>query len=175
MDNSKIAQAQSGQAEVCILVVDDHPNTAATMARVITQLGPGIEVLSAENGEQAISLLMNRTVDLLLTDLVMPGVTGLELIERIQALTGSRPAYTILMTAYEIPGLKEIARHLLVNEVVRKPIPPETLCRMIARAFDICGFGPMVSMPVDGSADEAGPPASRDESSETQGKREQHD
>ncbi|MGB7538917.1 MAG: response regulator [Anaerolineales bacterium] len=130
-------------APVRILVVDDHPNAASTLARVISQLGPGFEVLSAESAEQALNLMRNKCVDMLITDLVMPGVTGLELIEKIQSLPCSRPAYTILMTAYDVPGLKEIARRLMVNEVVSKPIRPEDMNRMIAKAIDVCGFGPI--------------------------------
>jgi CheY-like chemotaxis protein len=140
---SMIPQAKSSNTPVCILVVDDHPSTAANMARVISHLGPGVNVLSAEGGEQALALMKNRTVDMLVTDLVMPGVTGLELIERMRTLTSGRPAYTILMTAYDVPGLMENARRLMVNEVVRKPIQPETVCRMIARAIRICGFDPV--------------------------------
>jgi CheY-like chemotaxis protein len=128
---------------VCILVVDDHPNSAVTMARVISQLGPGVEVLSAESAEQALNLMRDKAVDLLITDLVMPGETGLGLIEKIQVWPNSRPAYTILMTAYNVPGLKAIARRLMVNEVVSKPIQPEDMNRIITRAIEVCGYGPI--------------------------------
>jgi CheY-like chemotaxis protein len=137
------AKTSSQNAPVCILVVDDHPSSAATLARVISQLGPGLEVLSAESAEQALHLIENKPVDMLITDLVMPGGTGLELIEKMQLLSNYRPAYTILMTAYDVPGLKEIARRLMVNEVVSKPIQPEDVNRMITRAIEVCGFGPI--------------------------------
>jgi CheY-like chemotaxis protein len=137
------AKTSSPNAPVCILVVDDHPSSAATLARVISQLGPGLEVFSAESAEQALHLIQNKSVDMLITDLVMPGGTGLELIEKMQVLSNHRPAYTILMTAYDVPGLKEIARRLMVNEVVSKPIQPEDVNRMITRAIEVCGFGPI--------------------------------
>jgi CheY-like chemotaxis protein len=137
------AKTSSGNAPVCILVVDDHPGSAETLARVIAQLGSGVDVLSAESAEGALTVMRNRTVDLLITDLVMPGVTGLELIERMQTLPGGRPAYTILMTAYDIPDLKDIARRLMINDVIRKPIQPEAVCRMISRAIEVCGFEPL--------------------------------
>ena len=44
-------------APVRILIVDDHPNMATTMARAMSQLGPGIEILTAESGEQALELV----------------------------------------------------------------------------------------------------------------------
>jgi two-component system sensor histidine kinase/response regulator len=141
------------KSQVCILVVDDHPDSAATLARVISQLGPGVRVISANNGEQALELMRSNPVDMLVTDLVMPGVTGLELIERMQTLPINRPAYTILMTAYDVPGLKEIARRLMVNEVVSKPIQPERICRMITRAIEICGYGPILPADACGGPD----------------------
>jgi CheY-like chemotaxis protein len=146
-----MTKTSSGIAPVCILVVDDHPGAAATMARVISQMGPGVEVLSAESGEQALDLMRKKCVDMLITDLVMPGVTGLELIEKMQRLPCNRPAYTILMTAYDVPGLNEIARRLMVNEVVRKPIQPESICGIIVKAVEICGFGPLGPVPVGGA------------------------
>ena len=135
--------AYSGSAPVYILVVDDHPSSAATMARVIAQLGPGVRVLSSESGGEALTLMQNKKMDILITDLVMPGMTGLELIEKIQIMTNNRPAYTILMTAYDVPGLKEIARRLMVNEVISKPVQPDSVCRIITRAVEVCGFGPL--------------------------------
>jgi|WetSurMetagenome_2_1015567.scaffolds.fasta_scaffold262842_2 CheY-like chemotaxis protein len=137
------AGTYSGSAPVNILVVDDHPSSAATLARIIAQLGPGVRALSAESGGEALALMQNKKMDILITDLVMPGMTGLELIEKIQLLTNNRPAYTILMTAYEVPGLKEIARHLMVNEVVCKPIQPDNICRIITRVLEVCGFEPL--------------------------------
>ncbi|MBN2085802.1 MAG: response regulator [Anaerolineales bacterium] len=151
------AGTYSRSAPIYILVVDDHPSSAATLARVIAQLGPEVRVLSAESGGEALTLMQNKKVDILITDLVMPGITGLELIEKMQVMTNNRPAYTILMTAYDVPGLKEIARRLMVNEVVSKPVAPEAVCRIITRALELCGFGPLA--PVSGGTPPQDEPA----------------
>jgi CheY-like chemotaxis protein len=153
------AYPNPASAPVRILVVDDHPSSAATLARVLAQMGPGVDVVSAEGGKQALNLMRNKTVDILITDLVMPGVTGLELIERMQVLPGSRPAYTILMTAYEVPGLKEIARRLMVSEIVSKPVQPQIICGIVSRAIEICGLGPINR--AAGSPADDGPSGSR--------------
>jgi two-component system sensor histidine kinase/response regulator len=157
---SRVAQPNPASAPVHILVVDDHPSSAATLARVLAQMGPGVEVASAEGGEQALNLMQNTSVDVLITDLVMPGMTGLELIEKMQVLPDRRPAYTILMTAYDVPGLKEIARRLMVSEVVSKPVQPQIICGIVSRAIEICGWGPIhrpSSSPADGD-----PPGSKE-------------
>src|SRR5512143_2258794 len=97
--------ADNKPAPVRILVVDDHPYTATTLARAIAQLSDGINVLSATSGKQALEYANQDTVDILITDMMMPGMTGLELIEQLQAHPAGCPFHTILMTAYDVPGL----------------------------------------------------------------------
>ncbi len=116
-----------------ILVVDDHPATATTLARAISQLGTDIEVMSATSGMDALEKVEGGSVDVLITDLMMPKMNGLELIERLQAHPVGRPTYTILITAYDVPGLKETARRLKVNETMIKPVHPQQICRAIEK------------------------------------------
>ena len=123
-------------ARVRVLIVDDHPNMAMTLARAITQSAPGIEVISATSGEMALERLRDAAVDLVITDMMMPNMNGLELIERLQSHPGGRPAYTILMTAYDVPGLKETARRLKVNETILKPFRPERICQIVGKLVD---------------------------------------
>ena len=132
----------SGIAPVRILLVDDHPNMATMMARAMSNLGPGIEILTAESGEQALELVSDKAVDLLITDMVMPGINGLELIEKLQAHPGGRPAYTALVTAFDVPGLKESARRLRVNDVLNKPVRPERMSQIISKAIEELGRAP---------------------------------
>ena len=116
-----------------ILVVDDHPGTATTLARAISQLGTDIEVMSATSGVDALEKVEGGSVDVLITDMMMPKMNGLELIERLQAHPAGRPTYTILITAYDVPGLKETARRLKVNETMVKPVHPQQICRAIEK------------------------------------------
>jgi CheY-like chemotaxis protein len=136
MDNSP-SLAKNIQAR--ILIVDDHPNTARTLARAVSQLGAGLDIITAENGETALELVRDKNVDILVTDMVMPGINGLELIKRLQAHPGGRPSYVALITAYDVPGLKETARRMKVNDVINKPVRPERLCQILAKAIEELG------------------------------------
>ena len=118
-----------------ILVVDDHPMTAQTLSRTLMQLGPEIEVISATSGKGALEKVKDGAVDLVITDLMMPEMNGLELIEQLRSHPGGQPTYTILVTAYDVPGLRESARRLKVNETIIKPIRPEHLCQVVSRAL----------------------------------------
>jgi len=123
-----------------VLVVDDHPSTAVTLARAISQLGPGIEVISATSGEMALECVRDGAVDLVITDMMMPNMNGLELIEKLRSHPGGRPTYTILITAYDVPGLRESARRLKVNETIIKPVQPDHICRTVGRALEDMGY-----------------------------------
>jgi signal transduction histidine kinase/DNA-binding response OmpR family regulator len=121
--------------QVHILVVDDHPNTASTMARALSQLGAGVNVISASSGPDALEKVKTTGVDILFTDMIMPEMTGLELIEKMQKHPAGRPSYMYLVTAYDVPGLKVTAHRLKVNEVIVKPVRPERLCQIASNAI----------------------------------------
>jgi signal transduction histidine kinase/DNA-binding response OmpR family regulator len=124
------------QESVGILVVDDHPNTANTLARALSQLGTFVHVTSATSGQEALSKVKNTPVDILITDMIMPEMTGLELIEKMQEHPGGKPSYTYLVTAYDVPGLKVTAQRLRVSEVILKPVRPERICQITMQAIN---------------------------------------
>ncbi len=121
---------------VKILVVDDHPNTATMLARGIAQLGSKVEVTSATSGHQALEYVSRGGVDILITDMIMPEMTGLELIEKLQNHPAGRPTFSYLVTAYDVPGLKVTARRLRVKDVIIKPVHPERICQIVLQAID---------------------------------------
>jgi len=120
---------------VRILVVDDHPNTAATLARAIAQLGPKVDVVSATSGYEALERVKDGAADILITDMIMPGMSGLELIEQLQNHPAGRPAFSFLMTAYDVLGLRVTAHRLKVKDVIVKPVHPERICQIITQAI----------------------------------------
>lgn len=70
-------------SKVSILLAEDNPNTRWLLHYALER--KGFEVTEAENGAAALALLEQRHPDLLLTDLMMPQVDGLELIRRVRA------------------------------------------------------------------------------------------
>ncbi|WP_420628823.1 response regulator [Candidatus Leptofilum sp.] len=114
-----------------ILIVDDHPNAAFILAQVLRGLGSHVEVLTAHNGEEALALVENQPVQVVITDFLMPGMNGLELIEQLQKKSSSSPEQTILITAYDTEGLAATARHLQVDEYLTKPVDPEKVRALV--------------------------------------------
>ncbi len=82
--------------KVSVLVVDDHPGSLEFVSSALRT--DGIEVLSATNPEDALETIYSVRPQVVLTDLVMPGMTGMELLERIVEFDPS--IQVVLMTAH---------------------------------------------------------------------------
>jgi two-component system response regulator YesN len=117
-----------------VLIVDDHPHTANMLARVIRKEGPQVEVLTASSGEDALNQLGDGIADVLITDFMMPGMSGLELIERLN--DRKKPVHTILITAYNTPGLETTTRSLDIQDYLVKPVDPEKVRDIVANVLD---------------------------------------
>ncbi len=119
---------------VRILIVDDHPNTATMLARVLSRFEKPVEVLTAAHGDDALRQIGDRMVDILITDFMMPGMNGLELIEKLKG--ERKPAHTILITAYDTPGLSISAKRLGVQDYLVKPVQPEIIRGIVSKVIE---------------------------------------
>jgi len=126
----------SGDSRVRVLVVDDHPNTANMLARAISRVGSHVEVVSATSGLEAIKHVEDGVADILITDMMMPEMTGVELIEMLNDQPSTSPSVTYLLTAHDSAGVREIAKQLNVREVIAKPVHPEWICELISKTID---------------------------------------
>ena len=79
-----------------ILVVDDEPAIRETLAEVLN--AKGRKVVTAASGEEALALLQKETFDLMLLDLIMPGLGGLQVMEKARTIAAG--TVIIMLTAY---------------------------------------------------------------------------
>lgn len=91
-------------SEKTIIIVDDDPNSLTLVVALAEYLLNelrlnGAAILSATSGEEAISLLRQFSIDLLITDYQMPGITGLDLIRTVRMRRSSQRITTILMSS----------------------------------------------------------------------------
>src|SRR4051812_46782445 len=79
-----------------VLVVDDEPGIVDSLQKVFER--EGLRVLTAGAGAQALEILRREPVSVLLTDLIMPGMSGMDLLKASRSV--SPETETIMMTAY---------------------------------------------------------------------------
>lgn len=109
-----------------ILYVDDEADIR-TVAKLALERAGGFEVKAEESAERALQLLREWLPDLLLLDVMMPGMDGTELFSRLQADERYKKLPVVFMTAKAQPAEIDSYRELGVLDVIPKPFDPFTL------------------------------------------------
>ena len=113
-----------------ILVVDDEPLARARLVRLIGELEAGVVVAQAGDGESALEAIVEHDVDLVLLDVRMPDVDGLEVARRLATL--EQPPAVVFTTAYDSHAFA--AFEARAADYLLKPIRRERLAEALARA-----------------------------------------
>ncbi len=105
-------------AKATILVVDDDASSRDITARLLAR--EGYATLSAADGPECLALVQARPVDLILLDVMMPGMDGFQVCEALRAAGSSVPV--ILLTAKDDMDTRLEGMHHGVSEFLTKPI-----------------------------------------------------
>jgi len=114
-----------------ILVVDDEKNIRSGLAKVLEM--DGYDVLQAQDGQEAMKLLVKEDIDLIITDLKMPKLSGEELLKRV---VSSYPAIPVLiLTGHGSVDSAVEAMHNGAYDFLTKPVNIERLELLLKRAL----------------------------------------
>lgn len=113
-----------------ILIIDDNP-TNLKLARVVLA-GEGYAVRTANDAEEALRALATFTPRLILMDIQLPGIDGLELTRRLKADPATKDITIVALTAYAMKGDEEKARAAGCDGYITKPIDAITLPQQVA-------------------------------------------
>lgn len=117
-----------------ILIVDDSPDNL-----ILTQFlleSEGFSVRTAEDAEQALEVLRTYRPSLILMDLQLPGVDGLELTRRLRASADFREVTIVALTAYAMKGDEENALGAGCDGYITKPIDTRTFPSVVRGYFE---------------------------------------
>ncbi len=115
------------------LIIDDESSIRDLMRYTFEP--NNIEVIAADNGKAAITLLENNAVDVIITDLLMPTMTGLAFIREMKKRRISIPI--IIITAY---GNNEMVREIIeegVFKLIEKPLDFDVLIPIVHEALEL--------------------------------------
>jgi signal transduction histidine kinase/CheY-like chemotaxis protein len=117
-----------------LLVVEDSPTQAAVLAMLLEE--NGYDVVVARTGERAVELVGSGTFDLVLSDVVMPGISGYEVCRQIKQDLGKSELPVVLLTSLNDP--LAIVRGLAsgADNYVTKPYLPERLLERVKQAIE---------------------------------------
>jgi len=114
-----------------LLIVDDNPTNLKLVSYLLKSHGH--EVATAGDAETALEAIAQERPTLILMDLQLPGIDGLELTRRLKADPQTRSIPIIAVTAYAMKGDLEKALAAGCDDYVTKPIDTRTLPGVIAR------------------------------------------
>lgn len=117
-----------------ILIVDDNPLNLK-LARVVLSL-EGFDVRTATDAEEALLLLKDVHPHLILMDIQLPGLDGLELTRRLKEDPATRDIIIVAITAYAMKGDEERALSAGCDGYISKPINTQTLPVTVASYLD---------------------------------------
>jgi two-component system chemotaxis response regulator CheY len=116
-----------------VLIVEDSATTRALLRNVIEDLGEDLITTEAASGFEALKLLPTDEFDLIITDINMPDINGLELINFVKTTPRYRNIPIIIVTTEKSKEDKERGLALGASAYVTKPFKPEELQEAIAR------------------------------------------
>ncbi len=114
-----------------VLIVDDEPNLRKILAAQLSR--DGYEVMLAEDGEQGLTMLRENHIDLIVTDLKMPKVDGMELLR--QALRESPDLPIVMITAHGTVDTAVEALKLGAFDYLTKPFDKDEVRQVVAKAL----------------------------------------
>lgn len=125
---------ETGNRKPCILLVDDNKEYLEIISNILSD---AYSVVTADNGEKALEIIDNENIDLVISDVMMPGVDGMELCRRIKSDIRRSHIPVILLTAksadeYRIEGLE-----LGADDYITKPFNYQLLKLRIDKFIEL--------------------------------------
>jgi CheY-like chemotaxis protein len=128
MEN-QTAQNHVVDALQTILLVEDFDDTRLMMRMWLTK--NGYRVVEAETGEEAISVAQREQPDLIIMDVMMPGMNGLDATQRIREYQALSRTPIVAVSAYGANEYRSLAIDAGCNEYVSTPFDPDALAELI--------------------------------------------
>ena len=128
MDNLA-AQDYSQTSLPKILLVEDFDDTRLMMKMWLEKRG--YRVIEAETGEEAVTLAQSEAPDLIIMDVMMPGMNGLDATQRIRQYQALRRTPIVAVSAYGADEYRSLALEAGCNEYVSTPFEPRALARLL--------------------------------------------
>jgi two-component system chemotaxis response regulator CheY len=115
------------------MIVDDSVSMRQMVAYTLRQ--GGFDVVEAEHGQDAMNKLQSTTVDLIITDLNMPVMDGITLIQNVRKLVAMKSKPILMLTTEGLAAKKEQGKAAGATGWIVKPFDPEKLLQTVAKVL----------------------------------------
>ena len=118
-----------------VLITDDSKTTQMLVRTTLSRM-PGLQFKAAENGRQALEMLDAAAVDLLVTDINMPEMDGIELVREVRRRKNSDELPILIMTAKGEDAARGEGMALGANAYILKPLSGRELIDMASKLLE---------------------------------------
>jgi DNA-binding NtrC family response regulator len=119
-----------------IVIVDDDPEVLSALRRMLRAAEPDWVVSTASNGRKALELMVDETVDVVVTDLHMPEMDGFQLLQRLER---SHPETIRIVHSSHTAMLATELLRFLAHNVISKPTPATDILALLRWAVRSAG------------------------------------
>ncbi len=121
-----------------VLIVEDQPDSRRLMVDILSHFNAqGTIILSAKDGLEAYEIVQREKPDLILLDIMLPGMSGYDLCEKIKSAPETAKTYIIIISArFQLEDRKE-ATMRGADEYLIKPFDVQTLLEHVQKVLDI--------------------------------------
>lgn len=130
-----VGSESGGHNVKSVLLVDDDAMTRTLYKRCLKSAD--IDIVCASSAREGLALLSRESFDLLLLDIIMPEITGLELLEQLTADGSEAMPPVIMLSAMQDASVTEQCKALGADSVLVKPVPATILRAQVRRALEL--------------------------------------
>ena len=138
-----------------ILIVDDEPLNVKLFGAILSS--DSYEIIRAFNGEQALKKVNEECPDLILLDIMMPGLDGFEVTRRLKRSSETRDIPIILITAFDVADYKVIGHEAGADEFLNKPVKAPELRSRVKSLLSIKEYQDKLKLERQTADNECGP------------------
>jgi DNA-binding response OmpR family regulator len=120
-----------------VLIVDDEDMMRTLLRHVLERMNmDDLEVLMAEDGDEALRVIADKRPDLILLDVLLPKLNGYDVCQRVRRMSGYNP-YIIIMTARGSVNDRQRAEATGANDFMTKPFNPSRLQSQLGQLWSL--------------------------------------
>jgi two-component system chemotaxis response regulator CheY len=122
-----------------ILIAEDSPTMRELLTSALEELGGGVKITETGSGFEALHALPRERFDLIVTDINMPDINGLELVSFVKSSDAYRSIPLVIVSTEGSERDREKGLKLGADAYLVKPFAPEDLCRVVQDLLDARG------------------------------------